>query len=202
MLNQAAYVDEVLGLATTIKRDGVKLTGVYKSGELVPVDFDAFDSLVLLLQNGKVSRQTLDNPFVACSYSIKESYNLSVILYKQGYEDINCRSMAQDVAWQISMALTGVHPQLMAETGFDVVSMQVKNVSLDSAGIYEALFSGDSKLTENDTLIEINFEVETTGEEQCYVAYPCAANVQGDADANTAFGTDAENNDELINGNL
>ncbi len=201
-LEDLNYLDKVAGLASTIKRDGVKLTGYYQQGELVPIDFDQYFSLVFFVQNGKVTRETTEDKYTACRYRVKEVYNLSLMLCRQGGQDVNCFSQAQNMAWHIAQQLTGKQYPLMAQTGLDEVTIRIRNIGLDSDSIYEALFSGESRLTENTALLEINFEVETEGDEQCYVTYPCAVSVQGDGGSNQAFGTNELNEKELINGNL
>jgi hypothetical protein len=201
-LETLEYMDKVGGLACTITRDGQTLTGQYEQGELVPVDFDTYFSQLFFMLKGKVTRDTAEDKYTACTNRVKEIYNLSLILYRQGLDDINCHSRAQDMAWHIAQQLTGKHNQLARQAGYDEVSMRVKNIGLDGPAIYCTLFSGESRLTENDALIEINFEVETEGEERCFVSYPCLIKVQGDAGSNTAFGTQNGENNELINGNF
>lgn len=201
LLQQQNYLDSVKGLANTIKRDGEKITGYYENGELQPIDFDSYTAFTFFLQKGKVSRTTDENKFVACAYKIKETYSLSIVVYLQGLEDINCESRAQNMAWSIGQLLTGKHSNLINDTGLDYVQMSVKNIDLDKNSIYESLFTGDSKLKDTDILIEISFDVEIEGEEKCFTTYPCVVTVQGDTGENTAFGTDETNNNELINGN-
>lgn len=201
LLNEQNYLDEVRGLASTIKRDGEKLTGHYENGELIPIDFDSYSAFTFFLQNGKVSRNTEENKYIACAYKVRETYNLSIIVYRQGAEDINCESQAQNMAWSIGQLLTGKHETLMADTALDFVQMSVKTIDLDKNAIYEKLFIGDSRLKDTDTIIEIAFDVEIEGDEKCFTTYPCAVYVQGDA-GGAAFGTDETNNNELINGTL
>lgn len=197
-LETLEYLDKVSGLAKTVTRDGAKLTGYYQQGELVPIDFDQYFTQVFIVQNGKVSRETTESKYTACAVKVKETYNLSIILYRHGNEDVNCHSQAQNMAWHLAQQLSGKQYALIDETGLDDAVIRIRTISLDGDSIYETLFSGESRLTEDGTLIEIIFEVETEGDEACYVPYPCAVNVQGDGDGNYAFGAGSGN--ELING--
>lgn len=192
------YIQEVDGLASTVKRDGERITGVFFNGELLHINFDNYQSYAFFMQKGRVDRDTEEDRFLANVYRITETYPLSIILYVQNTEDINCESKAQNTAWSIAQLLTGKHPNLMATTGLQYIGMRVTGIDLDGPSIYESIFSGDSRLKDDDILIEINFSVTIEGEEKCFTTYPCEVQVQGDSDTNTAFGTDETNNNEVI----
>jgi len=199
-LSAQGYMQQLDGLAATVKRDGEKITGIYFNGELLHINFDNYLSYAFFLQKGKVDRDTDEDKFIANVYKITETYSLSVILYVQNAEDINCESKAQNTAWSIAQLLTGKHPDLMSETGLQYAGIRVTNIDLDSASIYESMFSGESRLKDDDILIEISFAVTIEGEEKCFTTYPCAVEVIGDA-GGSAFGTDENNNNEVISAN-
>jgi len=194
------YMQKVDGLASIVKRDGQTLTGVFERGELININFDNYATYAFFLQKGKVERDTEDDKYIANAYKIIETYPLSVVLYVQNSEDINCESKAQNTAWSIAQLLTGKQPELMAATGLQYAGLRVVNIDLDGGAIYESLFNGDSKLKDDDILIEITFAVTIEGYQSCFTTYPCAVEVIGDA-GGAAFGTDETNNNEVINAN-
>lgn len=174
LLGSLSYIDTVKGLVVTKKKDGQKFTGVFDGTELVQINFDLFGSLAFFIQTEKIKRETNDHPFIGSKKQIKLTIPLSVILYKQGAENVNCESESQQIADGIAKNLTGVHQQLITNLSLDLAEIHTNDIDYDKDSIYESLFSGDSVLKDNDILVKIDFEVILDGLDSCFANEPCS----------------------------
>lgn len=171
------FLEEVNGLAQIVSQnsDGQNIffPAFYKNEELHTLNFDTRRTQLFFLADGEIERDTIENPLVACAYRIHEAYPLKAILYKQGKEDVNCKSESQQIAWNISKTITGKQKGLMDSTGIDFVLMTVTGTQLDKHLVWKQLYSATDSLKDGDILIAVRFKVEIEGDEACFVPNPC-----------------------------
>ncbi len=167
------FVDKVYGMGEVRELDGEKFPAVYNNGELIHIDFDTYEEVCFFILDGKVSREGSESPYIANVNNIKDVYNLKCILYIQGDEDINCQSDSQRIAYAVSKAITGIHPTFSTETQLDLAFGEVKEIDLSGDSVWGDIFSGDSKLKDDDILISISFDFTLSGREECFVSDDC-----------------------------
>lgn len=170
-----SYIDKVFGMAFFTTRNEEKVVGVKEAGELQHINYDQYKSLVYILNNGTVSRTTVEHPDIASLELVTETYPLSVVIYSQGLENVNCESASQSIAQGIKKALSGKQPDLIDAINADNVTIRITATDLDKDAVWKSQTSLPNALTEKDILIAVDFEVTITGDEQCFAGEPCEA---------------------------
>jgi len=169
------YISRAFGLGAITNINGQKATGIYEGNELVNLSLDSYKSMVFVLKNGTVSRDTQEHPQRANTEIVTETYPLKIILYAQGAENINCESYSHSVAQGIKKALSGVQEDIRSAIHGDLVTIRVTNTEFDKNAVWAILYDGDSYLKDTDTLIAIDIDVIIAGNENCFAIEPCAA---------------------------
>lgn len=167
------YLDRVYGLATTVQVGDETMPAVYSGNELTHINFDSYDSLIYIQQNGKVGRETTEHPAVACKYNVVERYPLRLIVYSQGKENINCESYSQQIADSIKASLNGKQQTLETAANLTNATIILGDTDLDKNSVWQSQFSSPNQLTDKDILISIDLEFEIEGDDTCFANNPC-----------------------------
>lgn len=172
-LNTFEYLDKVYGLSSIVQLGEETMPAVYEGSELVPLRLDSYKSLIYIQQNGKVGRDTEDNPAIACTYLTTERYPLRLIIYVQGRENVNCESYSQEIAGAIKSALNGKQKQLETAANLMNATITIGDTDLDKNSVWSTQFSAENELKDSDILIAIDFEFEIMGDDECFAGSPC-----------------------------
>lgn len=167
------YLDKVHGLSTIVQVGDETMPAVYSGNELVHVNFDSYDSLVYIQQNGKVGRETTEHPAIACKYNVAERYPLRLIVYSQGKENVNCESHSQQIADSIKAALNGKQQTLETAANLTNATIILGDTDLDKNSVWQTQFSSPNQLKDSDILIAIDLEFEIEGDDTCFANNPC-----------------------------
>lgn len=167
------YLDKVHGLSTIVQVGDETMPAVYSGNELVHVNFDSYDSLVYIQQNGKVGRETTEHPAIACKYNVVERYPFRLIVYSQGKENLNCESYSQQIADSIKAALNGKQQTLETAANFTNATIILGDTDLDKNSVWQTQFSSQNQLKDSDILIAIDLEFEIEGDDTCFANNPC-----------------------------
>jgi len=176
LIEPLGFVDRAYGLAVMVERvsDNEKFPAVYSGNELININYDQFSCLSFIMQDGKISRESLgESLIIACLFPIKETTPLKIIVYVQGSEDVDCRSRSQEIAYQIGKLFTGKHLTFASDNALQLVTMGVKSYNFDKNSVWRELYSADLSLQDADILMEIELEVSLEGDEACFVPDPC-----------------------------
>lgn len=170
------YIGTAYGLSKKIKvggDDGETEPAVNMSGEWVALNLDTHPSLTYIVQDGEISRETVEHEYIAGKYLITETYPLKIVLYVQGKEDIDCASYSQNVAFEISKLFTGEQKLLRQALNVENADFTVGSINYNKAEVWADEFTAPNKLAEKDILVAIELEVEISGIDSCFVNNPC-----------------------------
>lgn len=170
------YLGNVLGVGEVVEIDGSKLPAYWHNGELQHINFDSHNSLVLLLKNGEVTRDTVEHPFLGNSEQITETYPYTALFYKKESENINCDSLFDGVINGAKKNLSGRKKDLATALNAENVTIGITKSNFDKFNIWDSIFTGEVKPKETDLLASFDLEVKITGNEQCFTGEPCIAN--------------------------
>lgn len=167
------YLNTVFGLADFITVNEQKVVGVYSEGELLQMNFDTYASVIYLVKNGNVKRDTQEHPYISNLEQVTETYPLRAVIYSQGIENVNCSSQSQSIAQGIRKNLSGAQEDLEAAINAENVIIRIIDTELDKSNVWKSQTSLDNSLKDADILISIDFEITVTGDEQCFAGEPC-----------------------------
>jgi len=169
-----SYIDKALGLGDFTTVNGERVTGIYEANELQHLNFDNYTSLVFLMKNGQVSRDTTEHPFIATADMITEVFPLKLIIYTQGAESVNCESFSQSLAQDLKKQIDGLKRDIADAVNADLVDARIISTELNKQAVWETLFSTDPQLKDTDILISADLEISVKGIETCFANELCA----------------------------
>lgn len=170
------YISKVFGMGSFVEVDGEKIVAVYSDSELVHVNFDNYQSLVYILNNGSQTRTTSEHPFISNLEKVTEIYPFRAIIYSQGAENINCSSYSQSIAQGIKKNLSGLQEELREAINADTVTVRITDCDFDKVNVWKSQTTLPNSLKDSDILVSVDFEVSIIGDEQCFETDLCFDN--------------------------
>jgi len=149
-----------------------KYIGVNEGNEEVLLNLDTYQSLAVILNDGQVTTDQKESAIVANEYEVTKVYPFKVLVYYQGDLNTNSDAQAQLIADSIQKSITGRQVELLASTNLVNAYIEIKRTNYNRHLIYDEYFTGGG-LQEKDILIEIEFEFEINGNQDCFVDSPC-----------------------------
>jgi len=176
-LEALGYIQQVYGLAEMAEVPGgekQRFPAVYEAGELQHINFDSYETLSFILRDGKVRRDKKENPYIANANLITEIYQLSIVIYGNGKEDLNCSSYTQSIAMDIARVLENWNKRALEAAGnYEYAEIIVSGIEQNKKAVWDKLTNQDYRLKDTDMLVMVSIEVTVSGEDRCFEGGPC-----------------------------
>lgn len=176
-LEALGYIQQVYGLAEMAEVPGgekQRFPAVYEAGELQHINFDSYETLSFIIRDGKVRRDKKENPYIANANLITETYPLSIVIYSNGKEDLNCSSYTQSIAMDISRVLENWDKRALEAAGnYEHAEIVVSGIEQSKKAVWDKLTNQDYRLKDTDMLVMVSLEVTVSGEERCFAGGAC-----------------------------
>lgn len=176
LLETLPYLSEVLGMGDSVEVEGVKTPVYWYNGEPQQLSFDSHSSLVYILKDGDIDRNTIEHPAIANLEQVTETYPLKAIIYYKGVDNVNCDSTIQSIVDGVKKNISGRQIQLESTINAENVVIRVKKTTLNKADVWKGISGSDVTPKEDDNFASIDFDVTIVGDEQCFAGEPCQAN--------------------------
>jgi len=177
-LEALGYIQQVYGLAEIVEVPGgekQRFPAVYEAGELQHINFDSYETLSFIIRDGKVRRDKKENPYIANANLITETYPLSIVIYGNGKEDLNCSSHTQSIAMDISRVLENWDKRALEAAGnYEYAEIVVSSIEQSKKAVWDKLTNQDYRLKDTDMLVMVSLEVTVSGEDRCFYGGPCS----------------------------
>ena len=176
-LEALGYIQQVYGLAEIVEEPGgekQRFPAVYEAGELQHINFDSYQTLSFIIRDGKIRRDKKENPYIANANLITETYHLSIVIYGNGKEDLNCSSYTQSIAMDVSRVLENWDKRALEAAGnYEHAEIVVSSIEQSKKAVWDKLTNQDYRLKDTDMLVMVSLEVTVSGEERCFAGGAC-----------------------------